>query len=109
MKKWIMAAAGIVMNLTASAGVIFSSDFNSATQAGGVGTAITMSGATNGVTVSTLTAGAGVVSFQIDSISLAGQSVPPVFASDSVGTNPSSNLTQAVANNEYFQFTVARF
>jgi len=87
---------------------LFHTDFSSATQPGGIGTAIQMGGfVADGVTVSTLTAGAGVVNLQIDSTSPAGQTEPPVFASGSAGTNPSSNLTSAIANHEYFQFTIS--
>jgi hypothetical protein len=66
-----------------------------------------MGGTTNGVTVGALTGGSGVINLQIDSISTAGEAAPPVFVSDSVGSNLSSNLTQAVSNNEYFQFTIS--
>ena len=85
----------------------FIADFSLATQPGGVGTAIHMGGAVaDGITVSHLTAGQGVVNFQIDSSSPAGQTTPPVFASGSVGSNASGDLNQAIENNEYFQFTI---
>jgi sialate O-acetylesterase len=90
------------------ASFFFSTDFSSAIQPGGLGTAISMSGVlAGGVTVSALTAGSGVINFQIDSTSPAGQLEPPVFASSSAGSNASSNLTQAIANNEYFQVTIS--
>jgi hypothetical protein len=97
--------------LTAGAETIFSTDFSLATQTGGVGTAISMGGyTTNGVTVSTLTSGPGVISFQYDTTSSNAPSDGNGVwrcAVEGVGTNPSSNLTEAVANNEYFQFTVS--
>lgn len=107
-KRIGMMAVGALLILPVRAETVFSTDFSGATQAGGVGTAITMGGtAAAGITISTLTSGAGIVNFQIDSVSTAGQVVPPVFASASVGSNLSSNLIQAISNNEYFQFTIS--
>jgi hypothetical protein len=108
MNKAMMTAVLVVMSsMSARASTVFSTDFSSATQAGGIGTAVIMGGTTNGVTVGALTGGSGVINLQIDSISSAGQVVPPVFASASVGANLSSNLVQAISNNEYFQFTIS--
>ncbi len=102
MKKLIGIVLGIGFTvLVAGADVIYSTDFSSATQAGGLGTAITMGGTVaDGVTVSTLTAGIGTQSIRLDT-------VPDYHANESIGVNGSTTLAQAVANNEYFQFTVS--
>jgi sialate O-acetylesterase len=93
--------------LTAPPGILFSTDFESATQSGGVDTSIAMGGTVaGGVTMSTLTPGSGVNAFRLDT-TVTTPVATGFFASDSVGSNLSSNLTQAIANNEYFQFTVS--
>jgi len=107
-KRAAVVAISALWVLSARAETVFSTDFSGATQVGGVGTAITMGGtAAAGITVSTLTAGAGTVNLQIDSVSTAGQPSAPVFASESIGSNPSSTLSEAVANHEYVQFTLS--
>jgi hypothetical protein len=107
-KRAAVIAIGALWVLSARAETLFSTDFSGATQAGGSGTAITMGGtAASGVTVSAMTAGAGVVNFQIDSVSTAGKPEAPVFAAGAIGNNPSTTLSEAIANQEYFQFTLS--
>jgi sialate O-acetylesterase len=82
--------------------VLFSTDFGAATQTV-LGQAIAMGGSTApGIEVSPLSAGAGVVVLRLDNQATSDGN----FAAASVGANPSASLDAALANNEYFEFTL---
>jgi arylsulfatase A-like enzyme len=87
--------------------IIFQTDFSAASQADGLGTAIALGASYHaGLSVSPLSAGSGVNAFRLDTLSDAGTAAPLWFAATSVGTNQSTDIQQAVALNEYFEFTV---
>jgi hypothetical protein len=93
----IMAAVAPV----APAGVVFLTNFEGATQTA-VGAQVVHNGTvSNGYTVSDFTKGSGINSFKLDT-SVAGD----LFISEAAGTNPATNLAQAVAANAYFEFIV---
>lgn len=82
----------------------FAADFESATQLGGADTPIDMAGSVySNLTVSTLTNGAGMNAFAIQSSAYA----DGLFASEAAGSNIASNLASAISNNEYCEFTVS--
>lgn len=103
MKKRLIAALVAGIAAGAGANVIFSTTFETATQPGGQGTPINHGGTvSNGFAVSQFTRGAGLIAFKLEATAIP----TDIFIRDSVGTNPASNLVQAVAANAYIEFTV---
>jgi hypothetical protein len=82
----------------------FVTDFESATQAGGVDTPIDMAGSVySNITISALTNGAGMENYYLRS----SVSADGVFASEVAGSNIASNLASAVSNEEYCEFALS--
>jgi hypothetical protein len=107
MKKSLTIALMIGLSEWAGASVIFSTDFESAIQPGAVGTAVTANGTVaSGYTVSTFTQGAGYPGM----LRLITNSTVSYFLCVPAGANPGvgavQTLADAVANNEYFEFSV---
>jgi hypothetical protein len=82
----------------------FVTDFESATQPGGLYTSIDMAGSVySNLTVSALTNASGMNGFAVRSSAFAnGQ-----FASETIGSNIASNLASAISNDEYCEFTLS--
>jgi hypothetical protein len=104
----LAALAAVTGASQAQAAILFSTDFSGASQPGGVGTAIAMGGtAASGITVSNLSAGSGILGFQIDAASTAGLASAPVFAAAAINQNLASDITVSKSNAEYFEFTIS--
>ena len=104
----IMKRIGVaIMSLAlgSSADVVFSTDFQSATQTGGAGNAIQMAGTTApGVTVSSMTANPGtyVSNFIVGTSS----SLTSMYAQIQAAYAP-VDLTTAISSGTYFEFTLS--
>lgn len=82
----------------------FVTDFESATLPGGADTPIDMAGTVySNLTVSALTNGAGLYGYNLRSSAYA----DGVFASEAAGSNVAYNLSSAISNDEYMEFTLA--
>ncbi len=109
MKKWSHAAILVLIlgSSQAGAAVLYFTDFEDAAQPGGIGMPITMGGtAADGVAAGALAGGAGTTIFRLDPSIETAPVATGLFPMENAGANPSSNLASAVANSEYFEFTL---
>ena len=102
MKKGLGIMVGVSLAaLSVCADLIFSTDFETASQTTSNDPVDHGGTVASGYTVSAFTRGPGITAFRLDP-SLA----TDLFISEAAGTNPGTNLTQAVSANAYFEFTV---
>lgn len=88
------------------AGVLFSSGCEGAVQPAGIDFPVTMDGAlADGISVSTVSGGSGLLFLRLDNVETVAST--GLFISEAAGSNSSSNLSQAVGNNECIEFTVS--